>query len=180
MPDDTVTPTPGPTWLFGKLPVHGDFVARGRHGAARDALDHWLSAEMQRARTTWADEFDARFDASPVWHFVESDADGQWQGGILCASADRVGRRFPLLLGTSASDAGTAAAASAGCLSLASRAFAEGWDADRIVAEPVEGEDLPWQPAGTCWALVGEDGPVVEIEGARPMGVIERMLEMAA
>lgn len=174
MPGDLVV-----RWLFGKLPAHGDFIARGIAPDVRDALDAWLTEEMEQARAVWGEAFDRRYDFAPVWHFVDSDGDG-WSGGILCASADRVGRKFPLLLAVPASDVHAAAAMSAGCLDLLTTAFAQGWDADRLQAEPVAPVAMAWQPEGPCWALVGEDGPVAQYDGPRPAGVITAMMEMAA
>ena len=80
-------------WLFGKLPVLGDFVARGLDGQMRDALDHWLSADLAAARDRFGDEFEPRYDAAPPWRFIDCDPDGGWSGGALCASVDRAGRR---------------------------------------------------------------------------------------
>lgn len=175
MPDGALTRS-----LFGKLPAHGDFVSRGMDAAMRDELDRWLTAEMEQAQAAWNGEFELRYEAAPVWHFVEEAGNGRWSGGILCASADRVGRRFPLIFAAPAPDCVAAAALSAACLGLVGQAFAEGWDADRMMEAPLAPESLPWQPTGASWALVGEDGPVVEYQGRTPTGVIERMLEMAA
>lgn len=175
MPDGAVT-----GWLFGKLPAHGDFVARGLDVATRDRLDHWLSGEMARGRAAWGDAFDHRYESAPVWHFVDESGVTGWTGGILCASTDRVGRQFPLVFAVPAADSASAVAASAGCLDLVGQAFAQGWDADRLIHAPLVPADLPWRPERPSWALVGEDGPAVEYEGRTPEGVIERMLEMAA
>ncbi|NLR72728.1 type VI secretion system-associated protein TagF [Novosphingobium sp. ERN07] len=175
MPDGAVI-----RYLFGKLPAHGDFVSRGLDTSVRDELDRWLTAEMERAQAVWEGAFDWRYEAAPVWHFVDEDGNGGWSGGILCASADRVGRRFPLIFAASAPDCAAAVSLSAGCLVLVGQGFAEGWDADCMVEAPLAPESLPWQPKGASWALVGEDGPVVEYQGRTPTGVIERMLEMAA
>jgi len=175
MPDGAVT-----HWLFGKLPAHGDFVSRGVTSARRDELDRWLTAEMERGQAAFGDDFIRRYESAPVWHFVDEDGSGRWCGGILCASTDRVGRRFPLMFASSSSDCTGAAAVSAGCLGLVGQAFAEGWDADRLADAPLVPDGLPWQPESPSWALVGEDGPVVEYAGRTPAGVIERMLEMAA
>lgn len=166
-------------WLFGKLPAHGDFVARGVGADVRDVLDEWLTAEMEQARLTWGEAFDQRYDIAPVWHFVDHDDNG-WSGGILCASADRVGRKFPLMLAAPATDVHDAVAISAGCLELVAAAFVQGWDADRLHAEPVAPVALGWQPEAPCWALVGEDGPVAQCDGPRPAGVMTAMMEMAA
>ncbi|WP_054108159.1 type VI secretion system-associated protein TagF [Novosphingobium sp. AAP83] len=175
MPDRALS-----NWLFGKLPAHGDFVARGIDAPTRDALDLWLTAEMERGQAVWGDSFAERYEAAPVWHFVDMDAAGCWTGGILCASTDRVGRRFPLMFAAPAVDCENAAALSAGCLTFLGQAFAQGWDADQLANAQVAAEALPWSPTGATWALVGEDGPLVELMENRPVGVIERMLEMAA
>lgn len=175
MPDSALT-----NRLFGKMPAHGDFISRGFDAPTRDALDLWLTAEMEQARAAWGESFEERYEAAPVWHFVDTDSSGGWTGGILCASTDRVGRRFPLMIAAPAVDLDSAAATSAGCLTLVGQAFVQGWDADQLAGAPVAPEALPWSPAGAAWALVGEDGPLFELEGHRPSGVIERMLEMAA
>ena len=175
MPDRALS-----NWLFGKMPAHGDFAARGIDAPTRNALDLWLTAEMERAKAVWAESFADRYEAAPVWHFVENDAAGSWSGGILCGSTDRVGRRFPLMIAAPAADCASAAETSAGCLTLVTQAFAQGWDADQLATAQVAPEVLPWSPTGAAWALVGEDGPWVEFLENRPAGVIERMLEMAA
>lgn len=166
-------------WLFGKMPAHGDFVARGLDAAHRDALDHWLTREMAWAQANWPDDFDARFEAAPAWHFVWRAADGAWIGGVLCASTDRVGRRFPLIMAAPAQDCRQAAGVSAGCLDVLVNAFTQGWDADMLNRAQVTPADMPWQPENMGWALVGEDGPVVELAGHCPDGIVVRMLEFA-
>jgi hypothetical protein len=39
---------------------------------------------------------------------------------------------------------------------------------------------LPWAPSAEAWALVGEEGPAIELPGLQPRGIVERMVEMAA
>ena len=167
-------------WLFGKLPTHGDFVARGVDPDVRAGLDAWLTGEMEQARAVWKDDFDMRYELAPVWHFVDGDAARGWSGGILCASADRVGRKFPLVVAAPASDAQDAVAVSAGCLEAVATAFAQGWTADRLHEAPIAPGILPWTPERAGWALVGEDGPVAQRDGPRPAGVIRTMMELAA
>ena len=43
--------------LFGKLPAHGDFVARGIDAAGRAELDDWLSASLADARAALGEAF---------------------------------------------------------------------------------------------------------------------------
>ena len=167
-------------WLFGKLPALGDFVSRGLDMTTRDRLDTWLSAQMEAARARWSDGFEARYDAAPAWTFVDRDADGNWCGGALCASMDRAGRRFPLVAAAPAADAEQAAATSAAWVDAMYQGFAEGWDADALIAAPLSPAALPWHPGQPEWALVGEAGPAVSLPGSYPAGVLDKMLEFAA
>ena len=165
-------------WLFGKLPAQGDFVSRGLDADARDRIDRWLSAELESARAAFPD-FDARYDAAPPWHFVDHAEDGSWAGGALCASVDRAGRRFPLMLATPAADAADAARASAGCLDSLYAALAEGWDADALHEAEIPRIETFWHPAGTQWALLGEDAAAYTLSGRNPGGILTVMLELA-
>ncbi len=167
-------------WLFGKLPSLGDFVARGLDAQLRDSLDAWLSAAMQDGRSRFGDEFEPRYDAAPAWHFVDCDADGRWSGGALCASIDRAGRRFPLMLAAPANDVREAAMLSGACLDALHMAFGGQWDADNLIAADLIPVVVPWSPNGPEWALMGEDGPGLRVTGRFPDTVIAAMTEMAA
>lgn len=166
-------------WLLGKMPAHGDFLARGLGAATRDALDQWLSAEMIAARTRFPADFDQRYDASPAWTFVHAEADGGWTGGALCASQDRAGRRFPMILAARAENADSAAGLACGCLTALCQAFAGGWDVDALASAPVEPEEAGWHPAGSEWTLLAEHGPAVVLPGRFPDGAIACMVEYA-
>ncbi len=165
-------------WLFGKLPAQGDFVSRGIDHAFRERLDHWLSHEMEAAKGAFPD-FETRYVHAPAWNFVDRNDDGSWSGGALCASVDRVGRRFPVILAAPAADVAAAAAISAGCLGALHDAFAGGWDADSLHAAPLAPAELPWLPDGPQWALVGEDGPAYVVTQRFPEGIVSVMLDMA-
>lgn len=167
-------------WLFGKLPALGDFVARGIDMTTRDRLDGWLSAQMQRARAHWPEDFDTRYDAAPAWTFVDRDDAGNWCGGALCASMDRAGRRYPLVAAAPAPDARLAAETGAAWIEAMFQAFGAGWDADALLAAELAPAPVPWQPDGPEWALVGEEGPALRLPGSFPDGVLDRMLELAA
>ena len=166
-------------WLFGKLPALGDFVSRGLDHAARTRIDDWLSREMEDARAKAGDQFDSLYDCAPAWNFVDCDEAGQWNGGALCASQDRAGRRFPLIMATPADDAAAAAALSAGCLSAMCQAFASGWDADSLSDAVVAPENANWQPTGPEWVLLTDDGPAMVLPGRFPPGAIAAMVEVA-
>ncbi len=175
-------PVPGHAlgrWLLGKMPSHGDFLSRGLDVAGRDTLDQWLSAEMTAARTRFADDFDQRYDAAPAWTFVHAGDDGGWTGGALCASQDRAGRRFPLMLAQQAADPVGAAELAGGCLTTLCQAFAGGWDVETLYSAPVAPEEAGWHPGASEWALLAQDGPAVILPGRFPEGAIACMMEYA-
>lgn len=147
--------------LFGKLPAHGDFIARGVGAGERDTLDAWLSDSMADAAAYYED-FEARYDAAPPWRHA-----GPAGGGAICASVDAAGRRFPLLLLGGEGEA---------CEGLLYRALSEGWDADRLYAEA--GALPPPTPADSAhWWTEGSDPfPPARREGERPPALIAAML----
>ena len=166
--------------MFGKLPALGDFMSRGLDFAHRDALDHWLSGEMEAARTALGDGFDDRYFGAPAWFFVDRDPDGQWSGGALCASVDAAGRKFPVMAAAPAKDVAEALALAGGCLDALHSAFAQGLDADGLQSLALAPGEVPWQADGPAWALVGEQGPAVVLPGRFPAGIVTTMMELAA
>lgn len=109
--------------VFGKLPAHGDFVARGVTAERRETLDAWLSASLVGARDLYGAEFDERFDRAAPWL-----CEGDRVAGAITPSQDSAGRRFPLLLLCEGSDA-------ARCEELLYAAIGEGWTIDRLATE---------------------------------------------
>ncbi|MGW8189859.1 type VI secretion system-associated protein TagF [Sphingomonas hankookensis] len=142
-------------WVFGKLPAHGDFVARGMDAATRGMLDDWLAAAMEAARVRYPD-FADRFDVAHPWR-----AEGNGVAGAIAASQDAVGRRFPLLLLTDGGRHDPAA-----CEELLYAAITEGWDVDRLA-------QVGEAPRGTVARWIGEDR---SLNGARPVDLIGEML----
>lgn len=143
-------------WVFGKLPAHGDFVARGMDAATRVTLDAWLATAMETARQRYPDDFADRFDRAQPWR-----AAGEGVAGAIAASQDAVGRRFPLLLLTDGVRHDSAA-----CEELLYGAITEGWDADRLAtvgAAPL-GDVARWVGAGRA------------SDGAWPADLIAEML----
>jgi type VI secretion system ImpM family protein len=165
--------------LFGKLPAHGDFVSRGADRAFVDALDVWLAEEMRLAAGQFPEDFDERYRQAPAWAFVDLDPDGAWSGGALCASVDRAGRKFPLVLAMPADGPDEARQLAGGCLDTICLAFGENCDADALHAAPVAAAELPWEPAGSAWALLDGDGAAVELAGRFPRGIIAAMSKVA-
>ncbi|GGC32300.1 hypothetical protein GCM10011371_19680 [Novosphingobium marinum] len=165
-------------WLFGKLPSQGDFVSRGIDHAFRDQLDAWLSVQMETAQSAF-DDFNDRYMAAPACNFVDRDPEGLWSGGALCASVDRVGRQFPIILAAPARDAEEATAVSGACLAALHEAFEHGWEASDLHEAELVPAELPWAPDSPAWALLGEEGPA-HVEADRyPTGIVAAMLEMA-
>ena len=88
----------GRAFLFGKLPAHGDFVARGLTADEQGAWDAWASAGLETARAELGDGFEDAHDAAPPWRFIAAQ-DDTWRVGSLACSVDSAGRRFILVLG---------------------------------------------------------------------------------
>lgn len=81
--------------LFGKLPAHGDFVARGD-----PALVAWFEDWLTRGLAGLSADhgsLDALLAKAPVWRFAVRYAGGAVAGALI-PSRDSVRRLFPLLL----------------------------------------------------------------------------------
>lgn len=167
--------------VWGKLPAHGDFIARGLSAAARDALDDWLAASLAAAQAVLGAGFEHQYDAAQPWRFAEAEADGRWLVGALAPSVDAVGRRYPVLVARGqVPDSGVEAVAEA-AEALLYAALSEGWDADRLqgaAAEIVPGGGSRWT-YGSGWWTVGETGLVeAGVAGVRPPELMRAMLMM--
>lgn len=86
--------------LYGKLPVHGDFVSRRLPGEFIDPWDSWLQRSIafskERLAAGWLDHY----LGAPIWRFLVGPGvigSGLWMG-VLVPSVDKVGRYFPLTL----------------------------------------------------------------------------------
>lgn len=126
-------------FLFGKLPAHGDFVARGLTPDAERVWDDWASGEIDGARAALGEDFDAAHDAAPPWAFVSGPGplgDG-WRCGAATASIDSAGRRFLLVVGHDGlSQAEAAFAGLAGAMAaegVLRRILVDGLDADAAI-----------------------------------------------
>lgn len=160
--------------LFGKLPAHGDFVARGVGRAEWDALDTWLSLSLTDARAHLNGGFEAAYDVAPTWLFAEEDI-----GGALAPSMDSVGRRFPVWLALNAVAEDEASAAATGCEGLIRAALVERWSAERLIAEAAA---LPLATAAHkqgWWVEDAAGGTVATRAGVRPPDLITAMLAVA-
>ncbi len=86
--------------FFGKIPTRGDFVSRRVDGPARAALDAWLSAAVVASRRALGGDWLQCYGAAPVWRFAlaAGAAGPEPLAGVLLASQDGAGRRFPLVI----------------------------------------------------------------------------------
>lgn len=86
--------------FFGKLPTHGDFVGWGLSSNLQRTLQDWLQAGLQTAKESLGGRWKHAFQTMPPWRFIIEE--GLWSShaiaGVMVASADRVGREFPLVL----------------------------------------------------------------------------------
>jgi type VI secretion system protein ImpM len=87
--------------LYGKHPAFGDFIAQGLSDGLRLRLERWCEAVLAPMAAAWGDGWRERFDAvAPVglWAGPVAPGEGAFLGALF-PSADKVGRRFPLILG---------------------------------------------------------------------------------
>jgi len=89
---------------FGKLPAIGDFAHRRLDLDTVERLDAWLSGGLAQRIEEAPDAWLTAYDHAPRWRFAWAAGvladQGPWSGplcGVLLASRDRVGRRFPLI-----------------------------------------------------------------------------------
>ncbi|QUL36783.1 type VI secretion system-associated protein TagF [Erythrobacter sp. JK5] len=78
--------------IIGKIPGHGDFLARGIGHALRGPLDRWMSDWLDLGRTQLGDDFGEAYECAAPWLF-----EGAGANAVLMPSVDAVGRLFPIL-----------------------------------------------------------------------------------
>ncbi len=85
--------------VYGKHPAKGDFIDYGLPPAVLKRLEVWLDAALAEARTTLGPAWEAVWPAAPRLHFWLGEGIwGEPVAGVMAASRDRVGRRFPLVM----------------------------------------------------------------------------------
>lgn len=166
-------------FAFGKLPSHGDFIARGLSAAERQAWDDWASAGLVLAREALGDRFEAAYDQAPPWRFAFGDG-GFGPGrkaGAFAPSIDRAGRRFLIVLGAATpvglDPAGAGAVAAQILETEIYRAFQSGADVD-VLVQSATAALAGFAPgataagAGRFWTLDAEDAVAAEIRAEAP------------
>lgn len=176
--------TPG---LYGKLPAHGDFVARGWGGAVVAALDAWLTDGLAAIRGAADDAaFAATLTAAPLWRgYIPPGACGDAAFHLaLAPSIDAAGRYFFIAGGVAGEAAPVWAVASqspgfADAVEAATYdALGEGLDADgyagRIAAATPEPDgravflaDVSLPATSAWWVADPAEGAPVAVRAAR-------------
>lgn len=86
--------------IYGKHPAFGDFLA---HGLAHELLgrfDTWLGEVLPALKKSLEDNWEATWAAAPRLNFwLGPDIIGAPLMGVFLPSQDKVGRRFPLIVG---------------------------------------------------------------------------------
>ena len=84
---------------YGKLPVAGDFVARGLPTGLTRQVGDWFAEGMDQLASAGGEGWRPAYRLSPIWHFVMNRAlwDERPLMGCVAPSQDRVGRCSPVL-----------------------------------------------------------------------------------
>lgn len=84
--------------LFGKLPSEADFVRHAMAGEAALEFERWVERGIIDVHARHAEGWHAPFDAAAPFAFATRALHGQVLLGVLAASRDAVGRRYPLVV----------------------------------------------------------------------------------
>lgn len=92
--------------VYGKHPAKGDFVESGLPAGLKPVVEGWLDAVLAETRHALGDAWEQAWPAAPALRFWLGEAIwGEPVCGVLMTSADRVGRRFPLVIFASGAEA---------------------------------------------------------------------------
>ena len=86
----------------GKLPSHGDFLWSGKRDPVRVMFEDWLQVGMLQGRSQYGDNWGGQLAHAPTWNMLLPSrvaGDGKVVVGCLAPSIDRVGRRYPFVVG---------------------------------------------------------------------------------
>jgi len=157
--------------LYGKHPGFGDFLSLGLERAVHERLEAWVQEVMPQARDLLGDAWDQVWETAPDLRFwIGPDLLGVPLCGVWRASQDRVGRRYPLMIGLTgpvtpppvhpAHDAAPYVALAARLAQVAGQTAGQG-GAGGLVAgfdlPPVTGTPYDAAQAGMLWGMRGDD-----------------------
>ena len=165
--------------LYGKLPAHGDFIARNLGAGERAELDGWLAESLSQARVALGDAFDELYDQALPWRFARKHGAG-WTAGAMAPSVDGVGRRYPIVLARVGLDEVMVEPTAEAMEALIYEALGQRWDADRLfgAASATEPASAEIWTAGDRWWFVDEEGIAEQsIAGAHPPLLINAVLQ---
>ncbi|MEP5630785.1 MAG: type VI secretion system-associated protein TagF [Tateyamaria sp.] len=157
--------------LYGKHPGFGDFLSLGLERGAQDGIETWLQKVLPATRVMLGAAWEDSWDMAPDLRFwIGPDILDMPLCGIWRASRDRVGRRYPLMLGLGGvvtpppvhgvHDAATYVALSAHLDAIADRTAEQG-DAQGLIEEadlpPVSGTPYDADTKGMLWGTRKDD-----------------------
>jgi type VI secretion system protein ImpM len=85
---------------YGKIPSLGDFFRLQLGPDFIDPWDNWLQNGMLKVGAILGEDWEACYMSAPIWRFTLSPGQAGPNAvmGVMMASVDRVGRKFPLTL----------------------------------------------------------------------------------
>ena len=86
------------TGIYGKLPLHGDFIYRNLSSNLISQWDEWLQGFIAGSKEQLGENWLDIYLTSPIWRFSFSEGvldENSWLG-VMLPSVDRVGRYFPI------------------------------------------------------------------------------------
>lgn len=85
--------------LYGKVPSVGDFVSRNIPHQITETFDVWFQTGMQMI-SGGSNDYHKYYLVAPVWRFLlpANIVDDRSRAGLIMASADSIGRYFPLVI----------------------------------------------------------------------------------
>lgn len=85
--------------IYGKHPAKGDFLEYGLPAAMKTAVEGWLDTVLGEAKASLGADWQAVWPSAPMLRFWLGETIwGAPIAGVMAASQDRVGRKFPLVL----------------------------------------------------------------------------------
>ena len=157
--------------LYGKHPGFGDFLSLGLDGHAQAVLEAWVQVVLPQTRAMLGPAWEDSWDGAPDLRFwIGPEILGTPLCGVWRASCDKVGRRYPLMLGLGGPvtpppvhgghDAAPYEALSAHLSTIEARNAGQG-GAQGLMAgfdlPPVVGTPYDASTAGMLWGTRGDD-----------------------